>query len=141
MQDEKGEMNISHFESDGSVHVVKVIRRRLQVYTKSILKLLRQRESLFQRVKNSGSSVSTDIRCSKHDQNIAATLQYMLQDSSVQQSSKREIASWVQRAVKDSPSSYPLDPLLQALFSESVSNRSNPKVEEMESTVVTVRLK
>ena len=84
--------------------------------------------------------MSTDVRCSNHDQNIAATLQYMIQDTSVQQSSKREIASWVQKAVKDSPSSYSLDPLFQSLFSEPVSNRPNSKVEEMESTVVTVRM-
>ena len=83
----------------------------------------------------------TDSRCSKHDENIATLMQYILEDSSIQQSKKREIASWVRKAVQDSPSSYQMDTLLQEVFSETGSIISNSSVEEMESTVVNVGVK
>lgn len=141
VQEEKTGTDIANFGPKELVRLEEVIPRRSQMYTTSILKLLNQRGNLFRTVTSSGGSVLTDSRCSKHDENIATLMQYILDDSSIQQSKKREIASWVRKAVQDSPSSYQMGALLQEVFSETGSIISNSSVEEMESTVVNVGVK
>ena len=138
MRADRDAFSISRFEYNGLVHLNMVIYRRLQVYTKSIMKLLYQRENLFKKVSTSGGSLICDNRCSKLDQNIAATLQYMFQDASIHKPSKLEIAAWVQRSVRDDHSSFPLDPVIEVFFSDPDAAPPKSKVEEMEDTVVHV---